>query len=212
MTIKSSSEFAKVLLEGDQWEALKILHAWQECKSRFNIYNELITPAMYTVGELWEKNEITVADEHLATAVCDFVITQTEQQFKFEKNNDLRKALFPSIVKEHHYLGLKMVSILFNEWNWDVRFLQSPLPIEHLIIYVNKWKPDLIGLSFSNVTQIEVLKQYLEQLHSHVCYNPEIIIGGRLIGKYDFTSLILNDNMRLIPNLYDLQSLYKNNG
>jgi hypothetical protein len=30
----------------------------------------IITPAMYWIGELWERGAITVADEHAATAIA----------------------------------------------------------------------------------------------------------------------------------------------
>ena len=36
--------------------------------STADIDDQIIAPALWLIGELWERGEITVADEHLATA------------------------------------------------------------------------------------------------------------------------------------------------
>ncbi|CAA9509243.1 MAG: hypothetical protein AVDCRST_MAG67-2614 [uncultured Solirubrobacteraceae bacterium] len=38
------------------------------------IFTRVLTPAMYRIGERWERAEITVADEHLATAISNRVM------------------------------------------------------------------------------------------------------------------------------------------
>lgn len=38
------------------------------------VHTRVITPAMHQIGELWARNAISVADEHLATAIAHRVI------------------------------------------------------------------------------------------------------------------------------------------
>ncbi|MBJ9991689.1 MULTISPECIES: B12-binding domain-containing protein [unclassified Paenibacillus] len=40
------------------------------------IYEQWLAPAMRYVGSLWEQNLITVAYEHLASCVCDILLTR----------------------------------------------------------------------------------------------------------------------------------------
>ncbi|WP_280771883.1 cobalamin B12-binding domain-containing protein [Salipaludibacillus daqingensis] len=182
--------FVEALLAGDHARSLQIVTIRQGNCSRFEIYNELITPAMYDIGVMWQKNEITVADEHLATAVCDFVLTQTEFELLQQSASPYAtpKAMFFTVEDEHHYLGLKMVSILFREKHWNVKYYQSNLPIDHVLKEVERWKPNVIGLSFSLAYRIDELTDYLKAF-SKLEDKPEVLVGGRLIKNYDFSSI-----------------------
>ncbi|WP_254434125.1 B12-binding domain-containing protein [Halobacillus sp. Marseille-Q1614] len=71
-------KLAHYFLEGDEEGALEYIEGLFSKYPRLYLYEDIITPAMYHVGELWEKNEISVADEHLATAICDFVLSRLD--------------------------------------------------------------------------------------------------------------------------------------
>lgn len=82
---------ASLLLQGDSakvWENIQK----QPQLSRLEVYQNLITPAMQHIGHLWETNQITVADEHLATATCDFVLSKLA--YRQEKDNQTKKPCF----------------------------------------------------------------------------------------------------------------------
>lgn len=40
------------------------------------VMQKLLTPSMAKIGLLWEEDEISVADEHLATTTCDFILSR----------------------------------------------------------------------------------------------------------------------------------------
>ncbi|PYZ95232.1 cobalamin-binding domain protein [Salipaludibacillus keqinensis] len=205
---KTTETFVDALLKGDHAASLRIVQNQREHHSRFTIYNELITPAMHEIGMLWQQNKITVADEHLATAVCDFVLSQTEydlvQHSDFQETTP--KAMFFTVQDEYHYLGLKMVSILFREKDWNVKYYQSNLSIDHVMEQVETWKPAVIGLSFALAYRIEALTAYLKKF-SELDYEPEILVGGRLMHQYDFSS-IGPPNTTFIENLNELQTWF----
>jgi len=39
------------------------------------VFTRVLTPAMYRIGERWERGEINAADEHLATAISSAAAT-----------------------------------------------------------------------------------------------------------------------------------------
>ncbi|MCD1260521.1 B12-binding domain-containing protein [Paenibacillus athensensis] len=45
-------------------------------KNSLYIFDKLFSDAMRHIGYLWEQNWITVADEHLASALCDMMIAR----------------------------------------------------------------------------------------------------------------------------------------
>ena len=185
--MKSTTDFAGILLTGDYtkaWDYIKSLNHL----SSLEIYDQLITPAMQRIGDLWENNEITVADEHIATATCDFVLSR----LAFEHNLNttpptIKKAMFLCIEGEQHFIGLKMAAQLFEEHGWKTKYFGSNLPLEYALQTASEWKPDVIGLSLTIVTHLPKLKSYTDSLSS-LPSPPKILIGSRLGKKYDLTA------------------------
>lgn len=77
-------KFVGYLLAGDQDSAWEIvLEEIQQGKNSLDIYENLITTAMRVTGDMWEENIISVADEHVATTTCDYVLTRYRFYKKF---------------------------------------------------------------------------------------------------------------------------------
>ena len=175
-------KFAEYLLEGDALASIEFIKYKQQLTT-LEIFDQFFTPAMKYVGELWENNEITVADEHLATGTCDFVLSRLFPWQEEQSSND-KKAMFLCPEGERHYLGLKMVSSLFVESGWSVRFFGPDLPLESALKAAEKWQPDVIGLSIAIVYHLPHLQDYVQRF-SNLPARPSIILGGRLAGMYD---------------------------
>src|SRR6476661_3908014 len=79
LTVRDRKELLEALLDAllevDQAAALAIVAqavkaGWSADDVRFG----LITPALYEVGVRWQRAEIGVAEEHLATSVCEWLL------------------------------------------------------------------------------------------------------------------------------------------
>ena len=46
------------------------------------VYLKVLQPSMYEIGRRWEANEITVASEHMATAITQYVMVRLFPPFK----------------------------------------------------------------------------------------------------------------------------------
>lgn len=186
--MEKAIELSQLLLEGDQdasWELLE--EEKKASKDSLYIYEHIIASAMRQIGHLWETNKITVADEHLATSTCDYLLARYMWQKGMEQpiSSIGKKAMFLCVENEQHYLGLKMASQLFIEYGWETKFHGPNLPLEYVKKAAEEWKPDVVCLSFSILYHAEQLRPYikeLEELPSH----PAVIVGGRLLSQYDF--------------------------
>ncbi|PYZ98169.1 cobalamin-binding protein [Alteribacter lacisalsi] len=206
-------DFVEALLAGDQGESFHIVNRLRETQSRLSIYHNLVTPAMYDIGRLWEENKISVADEHLATGVCDFVLSQTEFDLVQKPLSSKKpKAMFFSIADEWHQLGIKMVSILFKEHGWNVRYLNANLPQDHALNNAKVWKPDLIGMSISLAYRAPDLSGYIEAFEK-LPSKPAIMIGGRVMANYNLSSIVSHNTlvMKDLPELNDWLIMNKQN-
>lgn len=165
------------------------------------IYEQLLAPAMRYIGSLWEHNLITAAEEHLASGICDIILSRYASMKKSEQSNG-RKAMLLCIEGETHFLGLKMVSSLFQEHGWETRFYGPSLPLEYAVITGMNWKPDVIGMSVSIVYHMPRLKEYVESLDK-LHHKPTLMIGGRLIDPYAIHRMV-PDKVVLLPDLLQL--------
>ncbi|CAG9620500.1 cobalamin B12-binding domain-containing protein [Sutcliffiella rhizosphaerae] len=186
-----SMKLSQYLLKKDVVSSWSNVHSFlNQGKNSGFIYDNLFRNAMYQVGDLWEQNTITVADEHLATATCELVLAK----YHMEKvSNCLNKhkipprALFFCVEGEEHNLGLKMAASLFEEFGWDVYDLGSNLPVDYAEYSIKKWNPEVVCISISVRHHLSKLQETLQRLEK---VNPAltIIVGSRFHQEESFLS------------------------
>ncbi|WKA53881.1 cobalamin B12-binding domain-containing protein [Planococcus shixiaomingii] len=181
----TSEELADIFLSGDDYCALNKVQDYLKTHTRKELFQELLTPAMYRIGQLWQENAISVADEHLATAICDFVISATDNRSQEEKEN-AGKVMIMGFEGEDHYLGLKMVACVFREHGWTVRYMGPNLPLAHALDAAKQWKPDVIGLSAALVSRLPLVKTYMDAFRT-LEPKPVVLLGGRAVALADLS-------------------------
>lgn len=184
--MNDSIQLSELFLQGQEEEALKYVQDFLESHSHEQLYGNLLTPAMYRIGELWEQNEISVAEEHLATAVCDFVLSATELRNK--EKDGRQKAMIFGPEGEEHYIGLKMVASMFREEGYEVRYMGPNLPLDAALQLAADWQPDVVALSGALAHRLPVLKTYAEAF-SQIDSKPAVLIGGRAVTLSSFADL-----------------------
>ncbi|AIC95113.1 MULTISPECIES: cobalamin B12-binding domain-containing protein [Shouchella] len=192
------------LLDGDEdraWDCVRRLS--DAGYDSIWIYEKLLTKAMAHTGWLWEQNEITIADEHLATSTCDFVLTRYHhyiRKWRMPKNG--KSLMFLCLDQEQHDLGIKMCACLLEELGWTTRLLGASVPLEQAEMMAKKWQPDAIAISVSIPYHARSLSLYVDTLEN-LPHKPTIVIGGRLVSMYDLSPLC-NEQTVLIGNLAEL--------
>ncbi|RXT06372.1 B12-binding domain-containing protein [Ammoniphilus sp. CFH 90114] len=195
-------KFAEYLLDGRIQDAQKIIDRYTNTGyNTLFIYDQLFTQAMRYIGSLWENNIIDVADEHLATGVCDILLSQYMITHSTCRMKSRYRAMFFCPEGEQHYLGLKIVSSTFEETGWNVHYLGPNLPLEYALANAMKWKPDVIGISVSIVYHLPQISQYVSQLQL-LPNRPTILLGGRLSERYSLDNL--STQTIVIPDLVSL--------
>lgn len=199
---EESKQLAKHLLEGKADESYLLLanlldHGWTTPQ----IYQFVVAGAMQHIGFLWEQDEVSVADEHLATATCDFMMARFHSSLPKKKSG--KKAMFLCVEEERHTLGMKMAAFLFEEQGWKTRMMGADLPLEHALSAAKAWQPDAICLSVTLLYHVPILQKYTEEL-GKLPFQPQLIVGSRLLSMYDLSkycnekTLFMTDYEKLI--------------
>ena len=97
-----------------------------------DLYTEVLQGAMYRIGRLWEENQITVAREHMATAITQFVIAHLYPLIRLAPKPRGRIVL-TGAEGEQHQVGANVVADVLEASGWDVRFLGTNTPVSGVL-------------------------------------------------------------------------------
>jgi methanogenic corrinoid protein MtbC1 len=111
------------------------------------IDDHVIAPALWLVGDLWADGEISIAQEHLASAISLRVLTLQREAFRMARERASRRVLLAGLEGEHHVVGLMMASSLLLHAGYDVRLYGADLPVVELAGAVAAVRPAVVGLT-----------------------------------------------------------------
>lgn len=145
-----------------------------------DVYMDVFQPALREIGRLWQENEISVADEHLATA-----ITQAAMARLFERSFEWSDEARPSILAacgdtERHEVGLRMLCDMLEARGWTADYLGASVPVESLVQMVAARRPTVVALSVALAPHVPRLRTMITALRTALGdATPLIIAGGR---------------------------------
>ena len=103
--------YAKALLDGDEVGAeLAVRDAIDARITTAQIDEEIIAPALWLVGRLWARGEISIADEHLATEISLRVLALQREVTRTVQARGSHTALLAAPAGEQHTVALQMIA------------------------------------------------------------------------------------------------------
>lgn len=143
-----------------------------------SVYADIISPAMTEIGERWERGELEVEDEHLASAVAGRLIGKLGPRFaRRGRSKGVVVAATPP--GERHGFGVAMISDVMRGRGFEVLELGPDLPVDCLIRALGRIE-DLRAVCFSVIST-----DHLEACREAVGAVKEgfpglvVIVGGR---------------------------------
>jgi methanogenic corrinoid protein MtbC1 len=173
------------------------------------LYTDLFQRALYEVGELWETHRISVAVEHLATAITEHLMSMAYPRV-FSHERVGRTAVVASVANEYHQIGGRMVADMFELHGWDGHFLGANTPLTDLVRFIEGKNPEIVGLSLSIYYHVPELMKVLDELSSHVP-GTRVLIGGQAFRKGGSDVIERYENVRYIKSLEELEYLIDRN-
>jgi methanogenic corrinoid protein MtbC1 len=171
--------FAHALLMGDEVGAeLAIRDAMDAKVSTAEIDDAIIAPALWLIGDLWERGEISVADEHLATEISTRVLALQREAERLAVARSGHRVLLATPEGELHVVALRMVANLLREGGYDAVMLGADVPPADLAAYAGSHEPDVVCLS---ATMPGASDRVLVSIDEVQASRPEasFVIGGR---------------------------------
>ena len=179
MTIESVLQsYVKAIRAGDRTAAIGAVQQAQAAGHDFRtVYLKVFQPALEEVGRLWQINVMSVAEEHLATAITQFAMLSLYQSVSAPAATQ-RSLIAACAETERHDLGLRMVCDFLELEGWRTWYLGSAVPVDSLVGLARTRKPNAIALSASLPTHIADLKRVITELKA-LKNPPFVLVGGR---------------------------------
>lgn len=176
------TRYIAALRSGDRRAALGIVDvARGEGLDMRTLYEDVLQPAQHEIGRLWQRNEITVADEHLATAITQVAMTRVYDELFSAPRRPGRTLIAACADTERHELGLRMICDLMEMEGWDAHYLGATVPIESLVDIVRERRPRVVALSASLAPHVPRLQSAIAALRANLgAATPLILVGGRM--------------------------------
>ena len=175
-------EYLSAIVAGDRRRALEAVdRARKAGLDVASIYVRVLQPALHEVGRLWQHNELTVAEEHLATAITQVAMARIYGDLVAPSAPGQRSLIAACADTERHEVGLRMVCDLMEEAGWDVTYLGAAVPTESLAALVRDRRPDAVMLSASIAPHLPSVLRMVDAVRraTQEGRRPFILVGGR---------------------------------
>ncbi|MFP3913752.1 MAG: B12-binding domain-containing protein, partial [Actinomycetota bacterium] len=118
------------LLEGDAGGAWKVVEACLTAGAApLDVYSTVVAPALRSIGEKWERDELSVADEHMASAVVSRILGRLGPRFS-RRGRRRGTVVVAGPPGERHFLNLCMVADALRMGGYSAVDLGTDLPVE----------------------------------------------------------------------------------
>lgn len=177
--LAQTDSFKDLILLGQNRPAMAIVQtAMAEGLTLTETSVQLVQPALYRVGHLWQQGRITVSQEHLATAISQNILAGAYLQASFAPPIG-RSAMFACVEGGFHAVGLQILADAFDTAGWQVFNLGTNVAQRDLLRQVEAQRPNLLALSVSLAGQLAVARRTIELLRGDMGNScPEIWVGG----------------------------------
>ena len=141
------------------------------------LYEDLVRRSLYEVGDLWERGRISVATEHLATAISESLLNLTYPRL-FARPRLGKSAVVTCVANEYHQIGGKMVADLFELNGWRGYFLGANTPVRDVQALIAEKQPDVVALSVASAFSLDALISGAGEIRAAFPKVP-ILVGGQ---------------------------------
>ncbi|KAF0151193.1 MAG: cobalamin B12-binding domain protein [Ignavibacteria bacterium] len=170
------------LLDGDKKQCYSIVDNLIANKTSLrDIFVKLFQRSMYRVGQMWENDRCSVADEHIATKITEGLVDYVASHHTAIK--DINKIIVITCIdKEFHELGARMVACYLETLGYKVFFVGSNTPQNEVLKIIKEKQADIVGISnnfYLNFTRLVALLNAIQNEFPDL----RTIVGGQALAE-----------------------------
>ena len=171
--------FLAAILAGRRLAALQIVEqTLNDGQPLTDVYVDVLAASLHAVGRLWEMNRITVAQEHMATAIAQYVLAAIYPRMD-PPQHPCGSMVVTGVAGEQHQIGANLVADAMEAQGWAVRFLGTNLPHPSVINAIQEVKAEVLCISTTLVSNLPSVAELIKLVRARLGVQaPRIVLGG----------------------------------
>lgn len=169
-------------LAGDRREAVRLI--LEEGLARgvgvSDLQAGVVQSAQREIGRLWQQNRISIAQEHMATAISHVALARLFEEAT-PSSPVGRKVVVACVEGEMHEFPARLVSDFLELGGFEVRYLGANVPLHDLLRLIDEERPALLALSVTMSFNAHALRTAVERVRERHPSLP-ILVGGHALG------------------------------
>ena len=162
--------------------------------------DEVAVPFLRALGSSWEEGKLTVAHEHLASAVMGSVLGMVTDVVDADSGG---MVVVATPARQRHELGALLAAATAATAGWRVTYLGADLPADDIAAAARQRNAAAVALSVVYPTDTEALAEEMRQLRKGLPPQVEIIAGGE--GARRLGSVLQEAGVTYLPSLGDFR-------
>lgn len=178
-TTALADRYLDAQLVGDRKAALRVVldDGLDKGISVPDLYLRVVQPAQYRIGQLWQDNQITIAHEHLATAISHLALAHLYPHLPRAPGNG-KRVVVACVSGELHDLGARVLADLFEMAGFEVRYLGANVPADSLVALTRETRADLLALSVTMPGHLPGVHAVVQQSREALGDQLRLAVGG----------------------------------
>lgn len=145
------------------------------------LYVGLFQASLYEIGRRWETGEVSVATEHVATAITEELLGRVFPHVA-RRAPVGHRAVVSCAADEFHQIGGRIVADTLEGMGWDVDFVGAGASVIELVNCVKQAPADLVAVSVSVDAHLPRMAETVRAVRAADPRVP-IAVGGRALAR-----------------------------
>jgi methanogenic corrinoid protein MtbC1 len=143
-----------------------------------DIYLRVFQPSLYEIGRRWEQGQLSIPQEHLATAITQSVLSGIYAQVQLPTSLE-KHAVVACLTNNYHEIGPRMLADFLQMAGYNAYFLGANTPEDSVLEMIQQLKPEVIGLPAVTPDHVQTVRYTVERIRSDFAsYRPTVLVGG----------------------------------
>jgi MerR family transcriptional regulator, light-induced transcriptional regulator len=159
-------------------------------------------PTLEEIGHGWSDRSVSVAQEHMATAVFRRVLGW--MLGVYQTTGAAHRLVVATPPGERHELGALMAAVSAAAEGWNVTYLGPDLPVEELLDAIGQTRAEAMALSLVQPGDERGVLSVLREIQAGLPPRVALLVGGA--GAQSFQAEIESAGVHLIDSLAELRA------
>lgn len=180
---KFRNSLTELIIQARRAEAVQMLVKISEEAGYFAVINEILEPVLIEIGEMWSKEELSLAQGYVAAKITEDVLSKAIQTSDWQSETRIKKTpvVLANIEDDFHSLGRKMVSTFLQANGWQVYDLGNDVTAKEMVDAAVQYQAPIIGVSAMMYTTAVNIRKVREEIDNRNLKDKiKLAVGGAI--------------------------------